>query len=197
MAGLNLLYRKYRLFILLWLFVPHSHVCTAPGIDLHLKFARFRNLYDLVDRKYKEVEFSRFISALGKMESGNNWLSVNTIGCFGEWQFAESTLHFLGHKNITLRKFKSDPDIFPRELQQRVLESLIKVNLNYLRGYEHFIGDTIRGIVITKSGMVAASHLGGAGSLQLFLKSGGRVNKEDVLGTSILDYLKKFACYHF
>jgi hypothetical protein len=29
--------------------------------------------------------------------------------------------------------------------------------------------------------MIAASHLGGAGSLQKFLKSGGKINKKDVL----------------
>jgi hypothetical protein len=57
--------------------------------------------------------------------------------------------------------------------------------------YEHFIGESINGVVITKSGMIAASHLGGAGSLQKFLDSNGRINRKDVLGTSISDYLKK------
>ena len=61
--------------------------------------------------------------------------------------------------------------------------------------YEHFIGDTIKGVIITKSGMIAASHLGGAGSLQKFLNSNGMVNKRDILGTSIYDYLKKFSSY--
>jgi hypothetical protein len=49
--------------------------------------------------------------------------------------------------------------------------------------------------VITKSGMIAASHLGGAGSLQKFLDSNGRINRKDVLGTSISDYLKRFRFY--
>jgi hypothetical protein len=61
--------------------------------------------------------------------------------------------------------------------------------------YEHFIGDTIKGVIITKSGMIAASHLGGAGSLQKFLNSNGIINKRDILGTSIYDYLKKFSSY--
>jgi hypothetical protein len=64
-----------------------------------------------------------------------------------------------------------------------------------LMEYEHFIGDSINGLVITKSGMIAASHLGGAGSLEKFLNSNGRINKKDVLGTSIYAYLKKFSCY--
>jgi hypothetical protein len=69
------------------------------------------------------------------------------------------------------------------------------VNLSYLTDYEHFIGDTIRGVVISKSGMIAASHLGGAGSLKKFLKTNGRINKKDIFGTSISDYLKRFGNY--
>jgi len=64
-----------------------------------------------------------------------------------------------------------------------------------LHNYECYIGDTIRGVVVTKSGMIAASHLGGAKSLKLYLLSDGRVNKADVLGTSVRDYLKKFRYY--
>jgi len=77
----------------------------------------------------------------------------------------------------------------------KALKSLIRVNLSLLMNYEQFIGDSINGVVITKSGMIAASHLGGAGSLQKFLESDGRINRKDVLGTSILDYLKKFRNY--
>jgi hypothetical protein len=43
--------------------------------------------------------------------------------------------------------------------------------------------------------MIAASHLGGAGSLIKFLKSEGKINRQDVLGTSIGDYLSKFGKY--
>ena len=80
-------------------------------------------------------------------------------------------------------------------MQRAALKNLIKVNLIYLKDYEHFIGDTIKGILITKSGLIAASHLGGAGSLKKFLNSNGRVNKKDILGTSIYDYLRKFNDY--
>jgi hypothetical protein len=43
--------------------------------------------------------------------------------------------------------------------------------------------------------MIAASHLGGAGSLEKFLDSNGKKNCEDIFGTSIYDYLKKFRYY--
>jgi len=80
-------------------------------------------------------------------------------------------------------------------LQLQVLKTLIKVNLLILADYEHFIGDSINGVVITKSGMIAASHLGGAGSLEKFLDSNGKINGTDIFGTSIYDYLKKFRYY--
>ena len=176
-------------------FIFIAHVCSAPNIDFRLVTFKIRSFSELVYKKHHESEFSRFISDLGHSESGNNWLSVNQIGCFGEWQFEESTLKYLGYRTITLKKFKTDPEIFPRELQMRVLRTLIRVNSMHLHKYEHFIGNSINGVVITKSGMIAASHLGGAGSLQKFLKSNGSINRKDVLGTSILDYLKKFRYY--
>jgi len=142
-----------------------------------------------------EWELSKFINDLGNRESENNWRSINRIGCFGEWQFTESTLRYLGYRNITLRKFRADPGIFPRELQMEALKNLIKLNLAFLRNHQHYIGDTINGVVITKSGLIAASHLGGAGSVKKFLDSKGNINRKDVLGTSIYDYMKRFSNY--
>ena len=170
-------------------------VCSAPVIDFRLKLSHFSMISADYEKKFHEAEFIRFINDLGYRESRNNWLSVNRIGCFGEWQFAESTLRYLGFRKITLRKFRADPAIFPREMQVEALKALIKVNLIYLKDYEHHIGDTIRGIGVTRSGMIAASHLGGAGSLKKFLDSGGRVNKKDLFGTSVGDYLKRFSEY--
>jgi hypothetical protein len=122
-------------------------------------------------------------------------LSVNRIGCFGEWQFAESTLRYLGYRKLSLRKFRKNPFIFPRDMQLKALKTLIRVNQVLLTDYEHFIGDSIRGVRITRSGMIAASHLGGAGSLKKFLDSKGKINRNDILGTSIYDYLKIFRDY--
>jgi len=184
-----------RMLFLTLVFVSISGICSAPTINYRIKMDNFKRLYEYVRKKHFESELSRFIRDLGFSESGNNWQSINRIGCFGEWQFAEKTLHHLGHKNITVKKFKADPSIFPPELQLKVLKSLIKMNLVYLKDYDHFVGDTIRGIVITKSGMIAASHLGGPGSLKLFLNSKGRINRQDVLGTSMADYLRKFSYY--
>jgi hypothetical protein len=184
--------RKIFLAILL---ISISHICGAPNIDFRLRLVKFRTRCDYVHTRFHQSEFSRFIKDLGYSESGNDWKCINRIGCFGEWQFNESTLRYLGYKSVTLRKFRKDPDVFPREVQLKALKTLIRVNMVLLTDYYHFIGDSIRGVQITKSGMIAASHLGGAGSLQKYLNTKGRVNNRDVLGTSIYDYLKRFRNY--
>jgi hypothetical protein len=181
--------------ILTILFILISRICSAPTIDFRLKMVNFRIMSEYVDKKYHESEFLRFIDDLGYRESGNDWLSVNRIGCFGEWQFAEPTLKYLGFRTITLKKFKANPKIFPREMQMKALRNLIKVNLAYLMDYQNFLGESIKGISVTKSGMIAASHLGGAGSLKKFLNSNGVIDHKDAFGTSISDYLKKFCEY--
>ena len=193
MYHLILLIMKKSILIILLVFV--SHICIAPAIDVQLKLDKFKEISEYLERKYHESEFSRFIDDLGSSESSNNWLCVNLIGCFGEWQFAESTLMYLGYRKITLDKFLSHPDIFPRELQMKALKTLITVNLDLLMDYQHFIGDSINGVEITKSGMIAASHLGGVATLMEFLNTDGKINRNDVLGTSICDYLKKFCNY--
>jgi hypothetical protein len=190
---INILLMKKIFLGVLFFFV--SAVTSAPVVDFRLKLSKFNLISAELENRYHEKEFSRFINDLGHRESGNNWLCINSIGCFGEWQFAESTLQYLGFRKVTLKRFKANPYIFPREMQADALRALIRINLVYLKDYERFKGDSIKGILITKSGMIAASHLGGAGSLQKFLNSGGRVNKADVFGTSISDYLKRFSAY--
>jgi hypothetical protein len=184
-----------RRVFLIFIFVFIAHICSAPNIDIQLGKLEMKLASDFVTRKYYESEFSRFVTDLGSRESGNNWLCINSLGCFGEWQFDESTLNYLGYKRVTLKKFKANPEIFPREMQLEALKTLIKINLIILMDYEHYIGDSIKDIKITKAGMIAASHLGGARSLMQFLDTNGRINKKDIFGTSIYDYLKKFSLY--
>jgi len=184
-----------RKIFLIFLFTIISHVCSAPNLNFRIGMYKIKSLSDIIIEKYHDSEFTRFVNDLGFSESGNNWLSINQIGCFGEYQFHESTLLFLGYQKITLKKFQEDPQIFPPELQLKALKTLIKVNLLLLDDYEHYVGDTINGIRITKSGMIAASHLGGAGSMQKFLSSNGVIDRADIFGTSISDYLEKFSYY--
>jgi hypothetical protein len=65
---------------------------------------------------------------------------------------------------------------------------------------DKYIGETIGGVHITESGIIAAAHLKGFGSkkypgINHFLRSGGETNGEDAFGTSVSDYLRKFQDY--
>lgn len=184
-----------KIVALLIIFMCPVQYASAPTKSFEARMDVFRFGIKVSEERIHLLEFSRFVNDLGRRESGNNWQSVNCIGCFGEWQFAESTVHYLGYKHITLKKFMSDPWTFPPELQKKVLESLIKVNLVLMRRYESYIGDTINGVPITKSGMIAAAHLGGAKSVKLFLSSNGKLDKADVLGTRVSHYMLKFGFY--
>ena len=184
-----------KILFLATFFICLTQFASAPTKDFTLRMLMLKSGMVYAENRHHELEFNRFINDLGHRESGNNWLSVNCIGCFGEWQFAESTIHYLGYKHVTLKKFKKNPEIFPPELQRKVLESLIKVNLVLMKDYEDFIGETIKGVPVTRSGMIAAAHLGGARSVKLFLASNGKLDKEDVLGTSVSNYMRKFSFY--
>jgi hypothetical protein len=139
--------------------------------------------------------FQHYADDLGWWESRNNPDMVNSIGCFAEHQWKESTLAYLGYKDVTLKRFLDDPGIFPRERQLEALMALIDTNKVRLEPYKFYIGHTIKGVIITKSGLLAACHLGGFESVKLFLKSNGKINKHDRFGTSIKDYIKLFEGY--
>lgn len=167
----------------------------APPSPYHGE--RIEQVRFLLEKQLREKEFELFIYNLGVRESGDKWWITNTIGCIGKWQFSPGTLAYLGYKNITTKKFRKNANIFPEELQKKVLLSLIQMNEMILKDYSSYIGQIVSGVVITRSGMIAAAHLGGAGSVRLFLSSNGRINNHDVYGTSIKNYMSEFAMYNF
>ena len=188
-------------------------LCAGPELDSTLKeYYRKAALKEIALRIY-EAEVSRFADHLQLKESPD-WTAINQIGCMGSYQFTAGTLRRLGYGHITPDRFEADPDIFPPELQKKVLLALIKSNMAILKRYECYIGTTINGTVITRSGLIAAAHLGGAGSVIKYLLTNGRNiiidgyqvdihidikeihNASDINGTSIEDYIKEFQGYN-
>jgi len=159
--------------------------------------------------EYLLEENKEFKEVLGSSESTNNPDTVNIIGAMGYWQFMPSTLKSLGYKGITPYRFRRNPGIFPKEMQEEALDKKISTdlgiltkqwyrdsttNINYL---EKYVGTKIMGVEITVAGIVAACHLGGAGGTMRFLDSKGKKNPDDIFGTSIYHYLKKFSGYTY
>ena len=80
--------------------------------------------------------------------------------------------------------------------QDKAFEALIARNKWELRKeIQKYSGRIINGVEITESGLVAAAHLGGAGSVKKYLKSNGRNGFKDGFGTSLSSYIRKFSNY--
>lgn len=130
-----------------------------------------------------------FKEALAFKESRGNYRVVNDFGYLGKYQFGIGTLKLLGVKDANA--FLYDP-----ELQEKAFLANAQRNKWVLRNdISRFQGKKIQGIVITESGILAAAHLAGPGSVKKFLRSYGSDTFSDAFGTSIRSYMKKFSGY--
>jgi hypothetical protein len=188
--------------ILTFLFV----LCTAP--------IKTQTVFTIIQPEPLVKGFNHYFDDLGYRETGENPNDINQIGCFAKHQWKESTLHSLGFTWITLKKFKADPNSFPDETQRLALKLLNMSNERMLKDFEPYVGTYIDGIQVTRSGLLAASHLAGVSNVRKFLLTNGtyiivdgwqipikttvrksKYNKKDMNGTSIKDYLAEFSGY--
>ncbi len=133
--------------------------------------------------------FIGFKEALGFKESQGKYHKVNSLGYMGKYQFGASTLATIGIKDSA--QFMSSP-----KLQEKAFVALLSKNKWELRDeIEMYEGKMIDGVKITESGILAAAHLGGVGSVKKFLKTNGKKKCKDAYGTSIKSYMKQFGGY--
>jgi hypothetical protein len=177
------------MFLLLCVF----YVSSSPSISIT---QHEETIKKITQKMEYEKEYICFINHLGHRESNNDWTIINGANCFGEWQFSYNTLKILGYGDITPDKFKKDPSIFPRDLQLKVLKELIEINTISLNPYKSYIGKNINKTKITKSGLLAGVHLGGIVSVRLYLTSNGVIDRADLNGTKISDYIREFGIYN-
>ncbi len=133
-------------------------------------------------------DMNLFLHDLGHQESGNRYNIVNRFGYMGKYQFGKSTLRTLKIK-VTKDAFLNSPDLQEYAMQQNLL-----YNKKRLQKYiDKFEGQEIDGTLVTESGILAAAHLGGAGSVKKYFRSGKIM--EDGNGVKITSYLKRFGGY--
>jgi hypothetical protein len=138
--------------------------------------------------QYHDAELDRYLDAIGFRESGNRYHITNKFGYMGKYQFGKSTLKGLGY-NVSRKEFLNNPN-----LQEEAMLSLLNHNKEKLQVYiDIYDGKTINGIYITESGILAAAHLGGQGSVKRYFKN-GKVFK-DGYGTKITSYMNQFSGY--
>ena len=133
--------------------------------------------------------FVGFKEALAFRESRGNYFTVNTHGYLGKYQFGKNTLKLIGIYNTN--KFLSDP-----KLQEKAFIANTARNKWILRrDIKRFVGKIVGGVLITESGILAAAHLAGPGSVKKFLRSYGAIGFADAYGTTIKSYMKRFSGY--
>ncbi|GAL65715.1 hypothetical protein [Jejuia pallidilutea] len=133
--------------------------------------------------------FVGFKEALAFSESGGNYRTINSYGYLGKYQFGKETLKLIGVRNI--QKFLSNP-----KLQEKAFIANAQRNKWILRrDINRFVGKRINGVLVTESGILAAAHLAGPGSVKKYLRSYGLDNFVDGYGTTISNYMKRFSGY--
>ena len=143
----------------------------------------------IFDVPFTGKTFVGFQQSLAARESQGKYYKVNTLGYLGKYQFGSETLRILGIRD-TLTFLRS------RKLQEKAfLANLSRNKWELLKEITKYSGKIISGIEITESGILAAAHLGGPGSVKRFLKTNGRRKCKDGYGTSIKEYMEDFSGY--
>ncbi len=138
---------------------------------------------------YVGNKYLGFKEALAFKESQGNYFVVNTLGYLGKYQFGKGTLEMIGIYNP--QAFLHNP-----KLQEKAFEANASRNKWILRkDIKRSVGKRINGVLITESGILAAAHLAGPGSVKKYLRSGGSQGFADAYGTTVKHYMKKFAGY--
>ncbi len=135
-------------------------------------------------------------------ESGGNFGAANSEGYVGRSQFGQDRLDDFtratgrGHLNtsdIVVNKGDSEAVKKQKAELQKKIEKWHFADVNdYIDKNDlmRFEGQTIGGVKMTRSGMIAMAHLGGSRGMEKFLTSGGKYNPSDSNGTSLRDYAR-------
>ena len=138
---------------------------------------------------YTGNHFIGFKEAVAFKESQGKYRKVNSLGYMGKYQFGSKALRAIGINND--EAFLKNP-----ALQEKAFIALLSKNKWILRNeIERYEGKVINGVEITESGILAAAHLGGAGSVKNFFKNKGSRHFRDAYGTSLRSYMKAFGGY--
>lgn len=171
---------------------------STDGLVLNYTVSQDANVVGNIDASNDGYEmFSPFLGksfvgfkeALAFKESGGNYFTINTYGYLGKYQFGKETLRLIGVRNM--QQFLSSP-----KLQEQAFIANAQRNKWILRrDINNFVGKRINGVVVTESGILAAAHLAGPGSVKKYLRSYGLDNFADGYGTTVAYYMKRFSGY--
>ena len=128
---------------------------------------------------------------LTRMESGGDFGAKNAQGYVGRMQFGPDRLTDAKRAGIIPADMSSE-DFRGDKNAQKATEAWHFGDINNFidkSGLAAVEGKSIKGIPVTRQGLVNVAHLGGKTGLQKFVASGGRYDPADANGTHLSDYL--------
>ena len=165
---------------------------STAGLDLNYVAPNFNEIEDNSPKFITPelgMTYLGFKEALAFKESRGSYDVINQFGYLGKYQFGRGTLKLIGIYNTN--EFLNSP-----ELQEKAFYANASRNKWILRrDIKRFDGRVINGVQVTESGILAAAHLAGPGSVKKYLRSGGVQGFSDANGTTIRYYMKRFAGY--
>lgn len=167
---------------------------STAGLDLFYIVPNFNEVEDNTFIVFISPKLGKsyvgFKEAVAFKESRGDYGIINQFGYLGKYQFGIGTLKLLGVTNKNT--FLNSP-----QLQEKAFYANLSRNKWILRrDIKRSVGKRINGVVITESGMLAAAHLAGPGSVKKYLRSGGVESFADAFGTTIRYYMKRFSGYN-
>lgn len=172
-------------------FKPYSQIKGGFRLDENEELSYVFPSLNYIDYANMKIPFMGkyfigFKEAIAHKESQGKYKKINTLGYMGKYQFGKETLESIGVKDSAA--FMNNP-----KLQERAFVALLSKNKYELQEYINFYeGKVVDGVKITESGILAAAHLGGTGSVKRFLESGGKRKCKDEYGTSVKTYMRDF-----
>jgi serralysin len=147
--------------------------------------------------------YNDFFDALGFRESSNRYDVVNTYGSLGRYQMGEASFVDIGlysadanpYDNVYGGTFNGKYGVYSVSdflakpaAQDEAIRDYMALQFAYLKTVWAYEGQTINGVQVTISGMLAAAHLMGWDGAATWLTSGGDTVPADNFGTTVTEY---------
>lgn len=144
-----------------------------------------------MEREKKLNQLHEFMEAIGMLESNNTYDVENRFGMLGKYQFAPTTIEYLGFE-VTREEFLSNPD-----LQDEVMLAYLEANYQTLYDYiMEYDGKEFKGITLNTASILAGAHFAGATGLKRFIDNmAGSVGVTDGNGMTLKRYMRQFSHY--